>query len=152
MGKSTTRVQAALEAAGVETQILHLPASTRTADDAARACDCNVAQIVKSLIFTGSKSGKLLLLLVSGAHQVDLAAFAEETGEPLLRADPKDVRARTGFAIGGVAPVGHLEAPATYMDRSLLDYDMVWAAAGAPNAVFQIKPDKLADMTGAALF
>ena len=152
MGKSTARVKAALEAAGVETEILHLPASTRTADEAARACQCNVGQIVKSLIFTGSKSGQLLLLLVSGARQVDLDAFAENIGEPVSRADPRDVRARTGFAIGGVAPIGHLEAPITYMDKSLLDYDQVWAAAGTPNAVFQINPDKLADMTGAALF
>lgn len=152
MGKSTARVKAALDAANVETDILHLPTSTRTAHDAARACGCNVSQIVKSLIFTGTKSGKLLLLLVSGAHEVDLDALAEKVGEPLSRADPKEVRARTGFAIGGVAPVGHLEPPTTYMDKTLLDYDHVWAAAGAPNAVFQIKPDKLAVVAGAALF
>lgn len=152
MGKSTDRVKAALDAANVETDILHLPASTHTADDAARACGCEVGQIVKSLIFTGTKTGKLLLLLVSGAQQVDLDAFAGAIGELLSRADPKDVRARTGFAIGGVAPVGHLEPPTTYMDKALMGYDHVWAAAGAPNAVFQIKPDKLADMTRATLF
>ena len=145
---STDRVRAALEAAGLEVEVRTTPASTRTAEEAAAACGCDVGDIVKSLIFEGAQSGRLALLLVSGAHQVDMNKAAAAAGEPLKRADPKDVRARTGFAIGGVAPVGHLEPVATWIDATLLTRATLWAAAGAPNAVFAIAPADLATLTG----
>ena len=123
--------------------------STRTAEDAAKACGCEVARIVKSLIFAGERSGDLILLLVSGANQVDLTKAAEAVGEPLTRADANDVRARTGFAIGGVSPIGHLTAPKIWIDETLLGFETVWAAAGAPDAVFEVTPKALIDATGA---
>ena len=123
--------------------------STRTAEDAARACGCDVAQIVKSLVFKGGDSGDLILLLVSCANQVDTGAASRAAGEPLLRADANEVRARSGFAIGGVSPIGHLEAPRIWIDETLLTYPTVWAAAGAPDAVFEIAPVSLREATGA---
>lgn len=151
MSKSVNRVKAAAEAAGLTIEILHMPDSTRTAAEAAIACGCDVAQIVKSLIFKGGETGTLKLLLVSGANQVDLEKAAALVGEPLERADPKDVREITGFAIGGVSPLGHLTPVATWMDESLLKFETVWAAAGAPNAVFEVTADALQKATGAAV-
>ncbi|MEL6921915.1 MAG: YbaK/EbsC family protein [Pseudomonadota bacterium] len=152
MGKSTTRVSAALQAAGISPDVKTVPASTRTAEDAAAACSCELGQIVKSLIFAGGQSNNLFLLLVSGANQVDTKTVSKLIGEPLERADPKDVRARTGFAIGGVSPIGHLERPSAYMDERLFEFDTVWAAAGAPNTVFSIQPQRLETMTAAIRF
>ncbi len=149
MSKSVSRVEQAAQDAGVELIVLTMPDSTRTASDAAKACGCDVAQIMKSLIFEGADSGTLKLLLVSGANQVDLAAVSEQIGEPLGRADAKRVRKETGFAIGGVAPIGHLVPIATYIDAALLEHHEIWAAAGAPNAVFKIAPSVLVSMTGA---
>jgi len=136
MSKSMKRVQASIEAAGLRTEIHVLPDSARTAADAAHACKCDVAQIAKSMIFEGQETGKLRLLLVSGAHDADLELAKAAVGEPLIRADAKRVRSETGFAIGGVSPIGHLNEIDTWMDRSLLSYDVVWGAAGAPHAVF----------------
>ena len=123
--------------------------STRTAEDAAKACGCEVARIVKSLVFAGDRSGDLILLLVSGGNQVDLTKAAEAVGEPLTRADANDVRTRTGFAIGGVSPIGHLTPPKIWIDETLLSFETVWAAAGAPDAVFEITPGALVEATGA---
>jgi len=128
-----------------------MPASTRTAEEAAAACGCAVGQIVKSLVFQGNRSGRLYLLLVSGANRVDMAKAAAQAGEPLDRADPRLVRERTGFAIGGVAPIGHLEPCPVLMDEDLLAYEVVWAAAGAPNAVFSVDPAKLQQATQACV-
>ena len=125
--------------------------STRTAEDAAKACGCDVAQIVKSLIFQGNETEDLVLLLVSGAHQVNLELAAHAVGQPLGRADANEVRRRTGFAIGGVSPIGHLEAPKIWMDETLLLHTTVWAAAGAPDAVFEVPPADLQRATGALL-
>jgi prolyl-tRNA editing enzyme YbaK/EbsC (Cys-tRNA(Pro) deacylase) len=151
MSKSVNRVKAAAEAAGLTVEILRMPDSTRTAAEAATACGCDVAQIVKSLIFKGGESGELKLLLVSGANQVDLEKAAGLVGEQLERADPKEVREITGFAIGGVSPLGHLSPVDTWMDRSLLGFGTVWAAAGAPNAVFEVASAALRDATGAKI-
>ncbi|MEQ8333286.1 YbaK/EbsC family protein [Nisaea sp.] len=151
MSKSVNRVKAAAEAAGLTVEILRMPDSTRTAAEAAAACGCDVAQIVKSLIFKGGESGELKLLLVSGANQVDLEKVAALVGEPLERADPKDVREITGFAIGGVSPLGHLTPVATWMDETLLGFETVWAAAGAPNAVFEVTGDALKNAAGATV-
>lgn len=147
---SARRVADAAAALGLSITIEHMPDTTRTAEDAAKACGCAVGQIVKSLIFEGADSGRLILLLVSGGHQADMEAVRQLTGEPLKRADPRRVREETGFAIGGVAPIGHLAPLPTLIDEALLTYDRVWAAAGAPNAVFAVSPNALATALGAS--
>jgi len=146
--KSTQRVLAAAQAEGIDLMVVTMPESTRTATEAAKACGCAVGQIVKSLIFQGEKSGRLLLFLVSGAHQLDAAKAAAVAGEGIVKADGRLVRDRTGFAIGGVAPFGHIEPLPTWIDRSLLTHETVWAAAGTPFAVFAIAPDILARLSG----
>lgn len=151
MGKSTKRVQAAIDAAGLDTEIHILPDSARTAADAANACNCDVAQIAKSMIFEGKESGMLKLLLVSGAHDANLDRAKTLFGEELHRADAKRVRMETGFAIGGVSPIGHLSPIETWMDRSLFSHDVVWGAAGAPHAVFPITPQDLQKITQARI-
>lgn len=149
MSKSVKRVEKALNDAGLTTEIKRMPESTRTAQEAALACECAVGQIVKSLIFQGKETDQMKLLLVSGDNQVDMDLVKSTIGEELGRADPRAVREVTGFAIGGVSPIGHLTQLTTYMDEHLLDFDRVWAAAGAPNAVFDIDPKTLLEMTGA---
>lgn len=149
MSKSVKRVEKALTEAGVNSQVITMPDSTRTAQEAADACGCLVGQIVKSLIFEGKETGEMKLLLVSGDHQVDLELIKPVVGEDLGRADPRCVREVTGFAIGGVSPIGHLTDLPVYMDEHLLTFDKVWAAAGAPNAVFDMDPKVLLEMTQA---
>lgn len=152
MGKSVTRVKQAARDAGLEIEVVTLPDSARTADAAAGSLGCDVGQIAKSLLFEGSNTGALKLILVSGRHTLNLTRAQELFGEPLGRADPKRVRSETGFAIGGVAPIGHLCTMDTYMDAALMEYDTVWGAAGAPETVFAIAPAKLLAVTGAKLF
>lgn len=145
------RVQDALRDKGLETQVRHMPQATRSADEAAAACGCSVGQIVKSLVFRGAVSGTPYLLLVSGANRVNQADVAQVIGEALRRPDANDVRDITGFAIGGIPPLGHRTPLATYMDAALLDYALVWAAAGTPDAVFPIAPQRLAAAAGASI-
>lgn len=149
--RGTDRVAQAALAAGLDIDIRVMPDSTRTAADAAAACGCAAAQIVKSLIFRRRDTGDLVLLLIAGDRKADLDAAAAVVGAPLERADAKEVRARTGFAIGGVAPLGHAAPLAVFMDPGLLAHDTVWAAAGAPNAVFAVHPDRLRVAVGARL-
>jgi prolyl-tRNA editing enzyme YbaK/EbsC (Cys-tRNA(Pro) deacylase) len=144
-------VSAAAEAAGLPFQIRQMPASTRTADEAAAACGVEVGQIVKSLVFRKAESREPVLLLVSGANRVDPEAMKRVLGETIERMDADAVRAETGFAIGGVAPLGSIKPIATFMDADLLAYGTIWAAAGAPNAVFQAEPNDLAAATGARI-
>ena len=151
MSKSVKRVARAAEDLGLDVEIRRMGDSTRTAEDAAAACGCEVARIVKSLIFVGRDTGELALLLVSGSNRVDMDKAAEVVGEPLDRADANDVRARTGFAIGGVSPIGHLAPPRIWIDRALMDFATVWAAAGAPDAVFEVAPHDLVRVTGATV-
>lgn len=125
--------------------------STRTAEEAARACGCGVGQIVKSLVFQRIDTCALVLLLIAGDRMADLPSVAQVVGAELVRADPKRVRSETGFAIGGVAPLGHLTALPIFMDTSLLTHDVVWAAAGAPNAVFRVNPKRLCEAVSATL-
>ena len=125
--------------------------STRTAEEAADACDCTVGQIVKSLIFRGSETGDPVLLLVSGSNRVNEKKARQFTGEKLSRPDATYVREVTGFAIGGIPPFGHASPLATYVDRDLLQYDVVWAAAGTPNSVFSVDPNALVGATGATV-
>ena len=146
---STERVRRAARTLGLPIEIRVLNASTRTAAEAAAACGCELGQIVKSLVFEGSVSGSLVMLLVSGCNRVDALLAQESVGEPLCRADPQRVRRETGFAIGGVAPLGQLNTMPVWMDESLLAYPTVWAAAGAPNAVFKTSAKLLAERIGA---
>lgn len=146
---SVERVRAAAMAAGLDINIVEMPGSTRTAEDAAKACGCTVGEIVKSLIFRGKASGQPVLLLVSGTNRVDESVVAETIGEKLGRADADWVRETTGFAIGGVSPLGHTAPVRTFMDRDLMTYQQVWAAAGSPRSVFAVAPDALVQATGA---
>jgi prolyl-tRNA editing enzyme YbaK/EbsC (Cys-tRNA(Pro) deacylase) len=141
-------VQDALGALGLGHEIVDLGLSARTAADAARAVGCRVDQIAKSLVFRLRESGRALLVVTSGAHRVDEAQVATLVGEPLDRADADFVRAETGFAIGGVAPIGHLKPVVTLVDEHLLTFDEIWAAAGHPNTVFRLRPADLVTMTG----
>lgn len=147
--RSTERVRQAAEAAGLPILIREMPQSTRTAEEAAAACGTSVGQIVKSLIFRGAASGEPVLLLVSGKNRVDTEAAARTIGETLERMDADAVRAATGFAIGGVAPIGAVVPIRTYVDEDLLAYATVWAAAGSPQAVFEAEPRALAKAVGA---
>jgi prolyl-tRNA editing enzyme YbaK/EbsC (Cys-tRNA(Pro) deacylase) len=152
MSKSVERVRKAASRLGAEITVLHMPESTRTALDAAKACGCDVGQIVKSLIFEEESSGDLKLLLVSGRNNVNLEKAAAQFGGSLVRASPRTVRDKTGFAIGGVAPIGHITVLDTRFDADLMRYEKVWAAAGAPDAVFGIAPAELLRITDARLF
>lgn len=148
LSRSATRVQAALEAAGLAMRVVELPASTRTAVDAAKAIGCEVAQIAKSLVFRGSESGDPYLVIASGTNRVDEAMLAVAAGERVAKASADFVRQRTGFAIGGVPPVAHDNHLRTFIDETLLQFDRIWAAAGTPNAVFELSPSDLPKLTG----
>jgi prolyl-tRNA editing enzyme YbaK/EbsC (Cys-tRNA(Pro) deacylase) len=148
LSPSALRVQQALQAQGFDLQVLELPDSTRTAMDAAQAVGCQVGQIVKSLIFKAKRSGRPVLVVASGANRVNERIIEGLIAEPLGKADADFVRQHTGFAIGGVPPVGHLETLLTFIDQDLLQYSEIWAAAGTPNAVFRLSPADLARMTG----
>ena len=144
---SIQRVQEALRALGLGHEVVDLGLSARTADDAARAVGCRVDQIAKSLVFRLRDSGRPLLVVTSGAHRVDEARVAALVGEPLERAGADFVRAETGFAIGGVAPIGHARPVVTLIDEHLLRFEEIWAAAGHPNTVFRLTPGDLVTMT-----
>lgn len=148
LSASAQKVQAALHELGLELQVVELPGSTRTAIDAAQSIGCEVGQIVKSLIFKGKRSGRPLLVVASGSNRVDERRVEAILGEPLGKADADFVRERTGFAIGGVPPLGHSERLETVIDADLLGYDVIWAAAGTPHAVFRLTPADLQRMTG----
>jgi len=142
------RVQAALQALGLGHEIVDLGLSARTAADAAGAVGCRVDQIAKSLVFRLRESGRALLVVTSGTHRVNEARVAALVSEPLDRAAADFVRAETGFAIGGVAPVGHVKPVVTLIDEHLLTFEEIWAAAGHPNMVFRLRPADLVTMTG----
>lgn len=139
MSKSVARVARALNDAGLPNTIIE-PGEARTAELAAEACGCALDQIVKSILFAGQTSGALYLFLTAGGNRICADKASTLAGEGLGRADAGQVRAVTGFAIGGVAPIGHLTAPATWADSRLLDFDTVFAAAGTPRHVFSIAP------------
>ncbi|MDO6800231.1 YbaK/EbsC family protein [Shimia thalassica] len=148
MSKSLKRVRAALDNAGLPIDI-HETNGARTAQMAADAVGCDLDQIAKSIIFRAEASGTAVLFLTAGGNQVDIAKASALVGEPLGKADATLVRNQTGFAIGGVSPVGHLNPIKAFIDRRLLDFGMVWAAAGTPNHVFSINPSQLPELTQA---
>lgn len=149
MSKSLARVVAALEAAGVDAEVREMTAETRTAEQAAYAAGCTTDQIAKSIIFRGEQSGDVLLFLTAGGNRVSDAKASVLAGEPLGKADAALIRERTGFAIGGVSPVGHLLPVRSFLDPRLMAFDRVWAAAGTPRHIFAIDPEVLARVTGA---
>ena len=146
---SARKVQEALNALGMSLQVVELPNSTRTAVEAAQAVGCQVGQIVKSLVFKAKRSERPILVIASGQNRVDEKRIEALIGEPLGKADADFVRQHTGFVIGGVPPVGHLEKLVTFIDQDLLGFDELWAAAGTPHAVFRTQPEELVRMTGA---
>ena len=145
---SVIRVRTALSAAGVVADIVTLPDAARTAKAAADALGCNVAQIANSLVFRLERSGLPLLVMSSGANRVDVARLGTLAGEPAGKADAVFVRAVTGFAIGGVAPVGHAAALRAFVEKSLAAHREIWAAAGHPHTVFRLTYDELVRITG----
>jgi len=148
LSSSAQKVQDAIKSLGYPYEVIEFEASTRTALEAAERVGCEVGQIVKSLVFQGKTSQKPILILTSGANQVDVKRMKAHVGEKIGRADPAFVRERSGYAIGGIPPLGHLHPIDTYIDEDLLQYGKIWAAAGTPNAVFELDADQLEKMTG----
>ena len=145
---SRDRVEAALRALGIPADIVEFAASTRSSAEAAAAIGCAVAQIAKSIVFRGRNSGRCVLVIASGADRIDEKRLAAELGEKIKRADADFVRTATGFAIGGVAPVGHSGEVTVLVDRALWALDPIWAAAGTPNTVFRLAADDLHRIPG----
>lgn len=149
MSKSLKRVMTALHDAGLDITPLELGPETRTAQQAADAAGCDLDQIAKSVIFAGQSSGKAILFVTAGGNQVDAAKASAVAGEPLGKADAALIRAQTGFAIGGVAPIGHLNPITAFFDPRLAEFAVIYAAAGTPRHIFPIAPDVLEEISGA---
>jgi prolyl-tRNA editing enzyme YbaK/EbsC (Cys-tRNA(Pro) deacylase) len=148
LSSSALKVQQALNAIGMQLEVIELPDSTRTSLEAAQALGCRVGQIAKSIIFQAITSQRPILVIASGSNRVNEKVIAALIGEVIGKADADFVRQRTGFVIGGVPPVGHTERLETFIDQDLLQYRKIWAAAGTPHAVFRLTPDDLLRMTG----
>ncbi len=148
LSPSAKRVQDVLAGYRLTCRVVELPALTRSAPEAAEAMGCDIAQIAKSMVFRGAETDEPLLVIASGANRVSVEKLAGLAGETILKADADFVRERTGFAIGGVAPVGHTNPLRTWIDRDLLNYEAVWAAAGTPRALFSIRSKELVEVTG----
>ncbi len=146
--KSAQKVQQVLDGFGFALQVKEFSASTRTSQEAADAIGCLVGQIAKSLVFRGKESGRPILVIASGANRVDEKAVRAHIGEKPDKADAAFVLEHTGYAIGGIPPVGHAGEMVTVVDEDLLQYAEIWAAAGTPNAVFRLTPQMLLEMTG----
>ena len=149
MSKSLKRVMAALADAGLDIAALELGPETRTARQAADAAGCALDQSAKSVIFAGQTSGRAILFITAGGNQVDPVKASAVAGEPLGKADAALIRAQTGFAIGGVAPVGHLTPTTAFFDPKLLNFSVIYAAAGTPRHIFPIAPAVLLEISGA---
>ncbi len=143
------RFESWLEGSAAEVAIKKFPEGTRTASDAARAVGCEVGQIVKSLVFIAAE--RPVVALVSGANRVDERRLGAFAGEPVTKADAETARAATGYAIGGVPPFGHASDVPVFMDRDLLTHRRVWAAAGRPDSVFEISPERLRELSSATV-
>ncbi|RBP94940.1 prolyl-tRNA editing enzyme YbaK/EbsC (Cys-tRNA(Pro) deacylase) [Rhodobacter sp. 140A] len=148
MSKSLKRVEAALAAAGATVEIREV-GQARTAAEAAEAAGCTVDQIAKSIIFRGEDSGHVVLFLTAGGNRVSAEKASAVAGQPLGKADADLIRAETGFAIGGVSPVGHLKPVRLFWDPRLAEFEVIWAAAGTPRHIFSIAPAELLRITGA---
>ena len=148
LSPSAQKVQDALKSLGFPNQIIELQSTTRTSAEAAQAVGCRVEQIAKSIVFKGKQTYKPILVIASGPNRVNEKRIAELISESLGKADADYVRNHTGFVIGGVPPIGHLEKLEIFIDKDLLQYEEIWAAAGNPNAVFRLTPSDLVKMTG----
>jgi len=148
LSDAARRVQDALREAGFTNSVLELAVAVKTAAAAAEAVGCTPAQIVKSLVFQRVTSGAPVLVVASGANRVSEAKLEALLGEPVRMGPPKFVREVTGYAIGGIPPVGHAQKLDTIVDAHLMTLDRLWAAAGHPNSLFALTPDELARMTG----
>ncbi len=149
LSPTAQKVQDLLISRGFDCKVIEHAESTRTAQEAADRAGCTLGQITKSLIFKGARTGKPILVLTSGANRVDERLISGYAGEAIGRADADYVRTMTGFAIGGVPPLGHTHEMETYLDEDLMQYATIWAAAGTPNAIFELTPDALQKMTDA---
>lgn len=147
LSPSAQKIQDLLNSLGYHNTVIEHAESTRTAVEAAERAGCELGQIVKSLIFKGKQSGKPILVLTSGANRVDEKLIREYAGEGIGKADADFVRSITGYAIGGVPPIGHVQRMETYLDEDFLQYETIWAAAGTPNAIFELKTSDLQKMT-----
>jgi len=147
LSSSARKVQEVLSRQGFTFSVRELPTSTRTAREAADAVGCRVEQIAKSLIFRGTRTDAPILVIASGINRVNESKLADLVGEPVAKADAEFVRAHTGFSIGGVPPVGHTNPIKTWLDEDLLQWDVIWAAAGTPHAVFELRPEDLQKLT-----
>jgi len=147
LSPSAQKIQDLLYSLGYTYSVIEHVESTRTAQEAADRAGCELGQIVKSLIFRGRTSGKPVLVLTSGANRADEKRIAQYAGEPIGRAEAEFVRTATGYAIGGVPPIGHNERMETFLDEDFLMYETIWAAAGTPNAIFELNTEDLQKMT-----
>jgi prolyl-tRNA editing enzyme YbaK/EbsC (Cys-tRNA(Pro) deacylase) len=147
LSQSARKVQEALRILGVACEVREMDKTTRSAQDAARAVGCEVGQIAKSLVFKGATTRQAVLVITSGSNRVDEKKLSDRIGEPVLKADAAFVHQQTGFAIGGVPPVGHEQPIAVFIDEDLLTYSEIWAAAGTPQAVFRLTPQELQKIT-----
>ncbi len=147
LSPSAQKVQDALHAQGFACTVIEFVESTRTSAEAAARVGCTLGQIAKSLVFRGQVTGKPVLVITSGSNRVDEAKVGQHFSEPIGRADAEFVRAASGFAIGGVPPLGHSQPIETFIDEDLLQYAAIWGAAGTPNAVFELTPADLQKMT-----
>jgi len=145
---SAKKVQDLLRQFGFSCEVVELPGSTRTSQEAADAVGCKVEQIAKSIVFQGKQSGKPILVVASGANRINEKKLRDLVEEPVKKADADFVRDETGFVIGGVPPVGHVKPIEIFIDEDLLNYGEIWAAAGTPHAVFKLTPADLTRMTG----
>ena len=144
---SAQKVQDALQSLGLTCEVVQMQAATRTAEDAAQAVGCEVGQIVKSLLFKSQQSQQPILVVASGANRVNEKVLGQQISEPVKMASAEFVREMTGFAIGGVPPLGHCQPSTVFIDEDLLAYTEIWAAAGTPRAVFKLTPDELKMIT-----
>ncbi|MGE0484941.1 MAG: YbaK/EbsC family protein [Gammaproteobacteria bacterium] len=151
LSRSARAVQEALDSHGVVCEVKELPSTTRSAKDAARSIGCTVQEIAKSIVFRGTSSGQPVLVIASGTNRISEQWVGTAVGEPIEVATADFVRQATGFAIGGVPPLGHRTAIRTYIDEDLLKLPIVWAAAGTPFAVFAIPPATLVELTTGTL-
>ncbi|MGG0643518.1 YbaK/EbsC family protein [Sporosarcina gallistercoris] len=149
LSKQAGEFQQKLKEWGSDRKVKELPDSARTAQEAAEAIGCGIAQIAKSIVFKLQHSGEPLLVIASGTNRIDEQKIEAYAGDVPGKADAKFVRAHTGYVIGGVPPMGHVEPIRTLIDTDLLQYDTIWAAAGHPKAVFELTPGELTKLTGA---
>ncbi|MEY8001977.1 YbaK/EbsC family protein [Clostridium sp. Mt-5] len=147
LSKSAEKIQNVLDKFKFKLNVLELSGSTRTSQEAADTIGCSVGQIAKSLIFKGKASNKPILIVASGINRVNEKAIKKYIGEKVQRPDADFVLEQTGFAIGGIPPIGHKNSLTTLIDEDLMKYEEIWAAAGTPHAVFKLTPQILKDIT-----